>query len=178
MHEVLELRGIIRVQTWDSEAVAPPAIEGTLGTAWPRKVGLVASGYVDILCTGPTDWWLFAAHPDVAAILEQLKTACMGSAFRVTDLSHAFGRIAVEGRESRMLLAKGCALDLHPARLPPEYCARTRLAGMPVIIRCVQESTFQCIVASSYRHYLLSWLTDAAVEFSSVAHMDRNTHQR
>jgi sarcosine oxidase gamma subunit len=30
----------------------------------------------------------------------------------------------------------------------------------------VADSGFECIVALSYSHYLMSWLTDAAQEFS------------
>jgi hypothetical protein len=43
--------------------------------------------------------------------------------------------------------------------------ARTRFAGMPVIVRCTRPSTFQCIVTASYCDYLASWLADAALEF-------------
>lgn len=167
MHKVLESGGIIRVQTWNSDADTPATLEQMIGTAWPRKVGLSATGHVEVLCTGPTEWWLIADGPDVVALLTRLEAACEGSAFRATDLSHAFARLEIEGTESRMLLAKGCALDLHPSRFPSGRCTRTRLADMPVIVRCVQDSIFQCIVASSCRHYLLSWLSDAAVEFSN-----------
>jgi sarcosine oxidase subunit gamma len=166
MHKMLEPCGIIRVLTWDSGAVVPSTVEGILGTAWPRKVGLVVSGHVDVLCTGPTDWWLIAAGADVAALLERAKAACEGSAFCATDLSHAFVRVEIEGRESRALLAKGCAVDLYPSLFPSGRCVRTRFAGVPVIIRCIHESTFEGIVPSSYWDYLHSWLTDAAVEFS------------
>ena len=166
MHKVLEPCGIIRVQTWDSGAVVPPLAEGILGTVWPRKAGLVESGHVDVLCIGPTDCWLIAADPDVAKFLERFKAACEGSAFRATDLSQAFAQVEVEGSESQALLAKGCALDLHTSRFTSWRCVRVRFAGMPVILRCVRDSTFHCIVASSYRDYLISWLTDAALEFS------------
>jgi heterotetrameric sarcosine oxidase gamma subunit len=169
LHRVLKAGGIIRLQTWDSDASIPRTVEQTLGIAWPRQVGLAASSHVDVLCTGPTDWWLFAPDADAAAALrEWLVVACRGSAFRATELSHAFVRVHIEGPESRVLLAKGSMLDLHPSRFLPGSCARTRFAAMPVIMRCIQESAFDCIVALSYLDYFLSWITDAAAEFPSL----------
>jgi hypothetical protein len=47
---------IFRVQTWDSEALAPSAVTEVLGGTWPQKTGTVASGGVDTICVGPTDW--------------------------------------------------------------------------------------------------------------------------
>ena len=71
--------------------------------------------------------------------------------------------------EARVLLAKGCALDLDRSRFPPGRCARTRFAGMPIILSRTQPSTFELILASSYGDYLFLWLTDAATEFSSTS---------
>jgi sarcosine oxidase subunit gamma len=156
---------IIRLQSWDCEIPAPSKIEQVLGSAWPNETGVAASGRVDILCVGPTDWLVIDTHPETGALLQQLAEAFEGSAFRATNVSSALARIEIEGPEARVLLSKGCALDLHPPCFPPGRCARTRLAGMPVIVRCTRASTFECIIASSYRDYLVSWLTDAAAEF-------------
>ena len=71
----------------------------------------------------------------------------------------------IQGPEVRSLLLKGCALDLHPSQFPPGRCARTRFAALPTILRCTSATNFECIVTSSYRDYLLSWLADAAEEF-------------
>jgi len=95
-------------------------------------------------------------------------TAFDGSAFRATNVSDALARIEINGPEVRNLLAKGCSLDLHPPRFAPGRCARTRFAGMPVIVCCRGASKFECIVTISYVDYLLSWLADATLEFESV----------
>jgi len=80
-------------------------------------------------------------------------------------MSQALSRVRIDGYQSRALLAKGCALDLHPRRFPSGRCARTRLAGMPVIVRCVGEFASECVVPSSHQAYFASYLQDAAVEF-------------
>jgi sarcosine oxidase subunit gamma len=134
-----------------------------LSIAWPRETGAVATGCADVLCIGPTDWLAIATDPDAATLLQRLDEAFEGSAFRTTNVSQALSRIEIDGAEARELLSKGCSLDLHPPRFAPGRCARTRFAGMPVIIRCTQDSTFQCIVTISYAEYLVSWLEDATL---------------
>jgi sarcosine oxidase subunit gamma len=139
-----------------------------MGVPWPQETGAVANGRADILCTGPSDWWVLSSDPDAAALLQQLEGAFEGSAFRATDLSQGLAHFEIDDPEARDLLAKGCALDLDPLRFPPGCCAPTRFASMPIILRCTQPSAFELILASSYRDYLILWLTDAATEFSKT----------
>jgi sarcosine oxidase subunit gamma len=166
---VLDPCSIIRVQTWDSEAAASSKVEEALGIAWPNETGAIASGPADIICTGPTDWLVIAADNEATALLQRLGEAFEGSAFRATNMSQALARIEIDGPNARVLLSKGCALDLHPPRFLPGRCARTRFAGMPVIVCCTQPSTFECIVTLSYSEYLISWLADAALELATTA---------
>jgi sarcosine oxidase subunit gamma len=162
---VLGYCSIIRIQSWDSEALAPLAVEYMLGVAWPRKTGAVATGRAEIICLGPTDWLVVATEPDATPWLGRLAAAFDGSAFRTTNVSDALARIEIEGAEVRDLLAKGCSLDLHPPLFPPGRSARTRFAGMPVIVRCAGTSNFELLVMQSYADFLLSWLADATLEF-------------
>lgn len=169
LKSLLDPCSIIRVQAWDCELPAPPVVEQVLDIAWPKATGAVATGgYADILCTGPTDWLIISTDPDIEPLLERLREAFECSAYRATNMSSALRRTQIEGTHARALLSKGCGLDVHPRTFPPGRCARTRLAGMPVIVRSTGESTFQCIVAASYGDYLDSWLADAALEFSGT----------
>jgi sarcosine oxidase subunit gamma len=157
---------ILRVQSWDVQAAAPKQIEQILEIVWHNVVGTVDMGRAEVLCTGPTDWLILATSPDAASLLKTLTEGFRGSPYRVTDVSVALARFQLEGPYARTVISKACALDLHPKAFPPGRCARTRFAGMPVVLHCREAATFEGIVASSYREYLLSWLTDAAVEFS------------
>jgi sarcosine oxidase subunit gamma len=169
---VLGACSIIRIQSWDSEGRAPATVNDIFGVAWPQKTGTVASGRVDIICVGPTDWLVLAADPDAASWLHQFDTLFQGSTFRATNVSQALVRFQTEGPEVRDLLAKGCSIDLHPPHFPPGRSARTRFAGMPVIVHCTGPSTFECIVTLSYADYLRSWLADAALEFEAATQCD------
>ena len=155
----------IRVQTWNSYATPNQEVEIALGTSWPRETGRIAIGRAHVLCIGPTEWLVTATDIDAKALHQQLENAFEGSTFRATNVSQALTRIEVQGTEARALLLKGCALDLHPSRFPPGRCARTRFAALPTVLRCTGPTNFECVVASSYRDYLLSWLADAAEEF-------------
>lgn len=164
LKRVLDPCSVIRIQTWGSQA-----LEDVLGVAWSQKTGTVASGRADVICVGPTDWLVVAADPDVISWLQRFEAVFEGSTFRATNVSQALVRIQIQGPEVRDLLAKGCALDLHPSHFAPGRAARTRFAGMPVIVRCTGISTFECVVTLSYADYLLSWLEDAALEFLRIS---------
>ena len=162
LSRVLDPCGTVRIMSWVSDSPLPGRLEQALEIAWPRSVGQVTRGRVEVLCVGPTDWLLIAPDPDAAPLLQMLSEAFEGSPFRATDLSAALARIRIEGVNARTLLAKGCALDLHPRVFRPGCFARTRLAGMPVIVRCTDALAFECLVTLSYGEYMLAWLTDAA----------------
>jgi sarcosine oxidase, subunit gamma len=166
MLELLDPCTLIRVQSWGLEAQVPRKVQDALGISWPRETGTSASGDVDVLCIGPTDWLAVSADPDSAGLLRTLSDAFAGTGFRATDLSCALTRIRVEGAHARVVLSKGCSVDLHPQLFFPGRSARTRFAGMPVLIRCTGVASFECIVARSYTQYLESWLADAAIEFA------------
>ena len=162
---LLDPCGFIRVQAWSSESFETQEVESVLETPWPKVNGTIASGKADVLCVGPTDWLVVSDGPNVEVLHQQLEETFAGSTLRATNVSQALARIELEGPDVRALLLKGCSLDLSPSRFPPGRCARTRFASLPVVLRCTALTNFECIVASSYCDYLLSWLADAAEEF-------------
>jgi sarcosine oxidase subunit gamma len=168
LETMLHSRAILRVQSWRVGARPPDAAQELLGIEWQSAVGGVVRGDGDtqLLCTGPTDWLLIA--PDSAAdqMVRTLTVALEASAYRVTNVSSALTRFGLTGPHARTVLSKVCALDMHPAGFPIGRCARTRLAGVPVVLHCRDTEAFDAIAAASYRDYLLAWLNDAAREYS------------
>lgn len=172
MLSVLDPCTIIRVQSWDPIEEVPSRVEQIVGAPWPKVTGTFARGRFDIVCVGPTDWLVIAALSAGVSLLPSLDEVFAQSTYRATDISFALTRIQLEGTCSRALLGKGCSLILHPEEFAVGQSARTRFAGMPVVVRCLQPSAFECIVASSYRDYLVGWLEDAAMEFQSFSMSD------
>jgi len=155
---------VLRVQSWDMEAVVPLAVEALLSIAWPRTVGAVELGRAEVICIGPTEWLTITSDRNAVPLLQSVVKGFQNSPFRTTDVSSALVRIDIQGPQARRLLSKACALDVHPTMFPSNSAARTRFAGVPVVVHCRQESVFECIVSLSYRDYLLAWLNDAAIE--------------
>ena len=169
LRRALEPCTILRLQSWDRAALVPVAIEQMFGIIWPRETGFVTRGSAEIICLGPTDSLLIEINENAESCLPELNAALVGSSFRATDVSQALVRLELSGPESRDLLAKGCGLDLRPIRFAPGRAARTRCAGMAVILYCTAASKFECIVTRSLSEYLSSWLTDAALEFEATS---------
>ena len=160
---------ILRVQTWDSKAMAPTVIEDLLERSRPRTTGAVESGCAEMICVGPADWLVIAAEADATKWLDRFASAFDGRAFRASDVSDALARFEITGSDVRDLLAKGCSLDLHSPLFPAGRSARTRFAGMPVIVRSIDTYRFELIVEQSYVDYLRAWLADAELEFQTPA---------
>jgi sarcosine oxidase, subunit gamma len=162
MLKVLDPCAVVRVQSWAGAVHVPPRVGEAFGISWPQETGAVASGNVEVLCIGPSDWLAISHEISGTALAQTLNERFAGSAFRATNLSSALTRIRVEGIDARALLAKGCSLELHPQVFVAGRTARTRFANIPVVIRCIDVATFECIVARSHTQYAEAWLTDGA----------------
>lgn len=163
---------IVRVQRWDNSAkqIVPDAAERTLALRWPLTTGAEASGEaVEVLCLGPTEWLILAPSGAADALLSALDNDLARTCFRATDVSSALVRIAVDNANAPLQLSTGSSLDLDLSKFPVGQCARTRLAGMPVVIRRLGAAAFECIIARSLHTYFTAWLTDAA--FADVSHL-------
>jgi sarcosine oxidase, subunit gamma len=167
--QLLDRCALIRVQSLSPLRTVPDEIRDYLRTEWPEAVGTVASGRVVVISLGPTEWLVQASSDDGKLLLKLLADAFVGSQCVATDVSSALSRIRLSGRNARELLSKGCSIDVHVDALKPGTAPRTRFAGMPVVVHCLDNLTFELIVALSFRDYLLSWLRDAELEFSESA---------
>lgn len=119
------------------------------------------------LWTGPGTWLLVALDGDAAAALEAALRGVEGArSVAAVDLSQGRTVVRMEGPAAARVLAKGCAIDLHPRRLLAGDCAQTNLGAIPVLIHAVDDGPcFDLFVARSYAVSAWQWLTDAAAEF-------------
>jgi sarcosine oxidase subunit gamma len=164
--QLLDHGACIRVQSWFVTKSPPESIGIALDTPWPVATGQVSSGRVEVIAVGPSEWLFLAPASDEEALFKLLSDRFVASRFVATNLSSGFTRIRLTGEHVRELLSKACSIDVHPDVLLKGMAPRTRFAGMPVIVRCVEDSTFELIVTLGYRDHLLSWLADAEIEFS------------
>ena len=84
------------------------------------------------------------------------------------DVSGAWTHFVLAGPGATRLLAKGCALDLHPSHFPPGSAAAAGFARLRTIIWRADNEQFHMLVGRSYARTLWDWLTEAAAEFDGV----------
>lgn len=104
----------------------------------------------DALWLGPDEWLVLGGreqeYPDAWAVVDV-------SANRVC--------LELSGAGAADVLARGCALDLHPSVFPPGRCAQTLVARAQVILYRTEEHAFRLLVRPSFAGYLRAWLLDA-----------------
>lgn len=122
------------------------------------------------LWLGPDEWLLTTSAEAGSAVTEALRDALAGLAAAVVDVGDAATVIRLSGPRAADVLAKGCALDLHPTVFGPGRVAQTLVAQADVILHRVEsdsadEPAFDIHVRRSFAEYLWQWLADAAMEF-------------
>jgi sarcosine oxidase subunit gamma len=104
----------------------------------------------DALWLGPDEWLVLGGREQDYA---DRPAAVDVSANRVC--------LELSGAGAADVLARGCALDLHPSVFPPGRCAQTLVARAQVILYRPAEDTFRLLVRPSFADYLRAWLRDA-----------------
>jgi len=121
------------------------------------------------LWLGP-DEWLIVGPPDRGEELARsLRKSLDGMRKSVTDVSAARTVLEISGADARLVLSKGCSLDMHASAFTAPQCAQTLLAKARVVIQCVDATPrFRIFVLDSFAAYLAEWLTDAAGESAAT----------
>lgn len=114
---------------------------------------------------GPDEWLLVARDEEAGRIEGRVREARPNDPWlSVVDVSHNYTRLSLSGTGIRALLAKGCALDLHPDVFTPGNCAQTLLAACRVLLCAIDAVSFEVWVRNSFARHLAEWLLDAAAE--------------
>ena len=103
----------------------------------------------DAIWLGPDEWLVLGGREEDYA---HMPAAVDVSANRVC--------LELSGDGAADVLARGCALDLHPSVFPPGRCAQTLVARAQVILYRTEDA-FGLLVRPSFADYLRAWLRDA-----------------
>ncbi len=138
----------------------------SLGVPLPAEPNTYArDGDLLVLWLGP-DEWLVLAPPDTDDLERRLRSD-LPPGGAVIDVSAQRTALRLSGSAVRDVLARGCALDLHPQVLTGR-CAQTMVARTQAIL-IDEAGEFLVLVRSSFAGYLGDWLLDAATEYRSAA---------
>jgi heterotetrameric sarcosine oxidase gamma subunit len=122
----------------------------------PTKVGAAAwmSASYRVLCIGPAEWLAIGCEPES----KEPELAPLMS----VDLSEAFVPIELLGERVEEVLSGVCGLDVHLMSFASDTCARTRLAGVAVVLDRLSPKKFECYVPRSYLSYMLAVFGESA----------------
>lgn len=99
-------------------------------------------------------------------MLSELRQVFQGLHATATDLSGSAVVFEIEGPQAAGILAKGCALDLHPTCFNNGDCAQTGMAIANVLLACsTVEYKYKLVVRQTFAEYLLQGLLHSAQDF-------------
>lgn len=149
-----------------TEAAALSAIHRVLHVKLPLTPNTTTvTDALTAIWLGPDEWLLLTDHQSDALVAD-LQAALVGQFASVVDISAGQTVIRLSGPSALDVLARGCALDLHPSVFRPGACAQTFLARAQALLIAVDDTpTIDIIVRRSFAPYVAAWLQDSAHQF-------------
>ena len=136
-------------------------------SALPDNNRVVTVGDRHIVWLGPDEFLLLCAAGAETHLHSQLTLDLGNLHAAVTNVTDSLCALSLRGKAVRQVLAKGCALDLHPSRFGAGQCAQSMLAHAAVTLIANDETSFTLICRSSFAPYVAEWLMDAGMEFGA-----------
>jgi sarcosine oxidase subunit gamma len=149
---------------------AGQAVTAVLGVAPPTRPNTWVQTTLGLVVWLGPDEWLVITKSDAPESREaDLRAAVAPFGGAAVAVSGQRVSLTLSGRHVHDVLAKGCALDLHPRVFGPGSSAQTTLglAGV-VLLAGADPGEFTVLVRQSFAAYLADWLVDATEEFRRV----------
>ncbi|NQW01166.1 MAG: sarcosine oxidase subunit gamma [Rhodospirillales bacterium] len=148
-------------------------IEKALGISLPTEACTASGkpGDLQVLWMGPDEWLVVGGPDNAALIISKLTTALVDLQVALVDVSESRTVIELSGKQARVVLDKGCSIDLHPRSFGPGQVVNTLLGRGHVLLHQTDHepasgsSAYDIYVHRSYAEYLWSWIEDAAREY-------------
>ena len=167
------IHSVIQLSTWPTGVDAwLAALANAIAAPLPQKTGDTQAASLGLaMRTGPEELMIVsddAAQPasrETVAALRQHVTADVGS---VLDLSHARGRIRIEGERCVDALSKLFALDFRKDAFPVGKLKLSSHHHVPCAMHRIGSTGFDVYVFTTYAREMLEAIADAALEFGMV----------
>lgn len=162
---VRELAHLGKLNVRGGKALAP-VIKAHTGCAFPPANNRMNStGARHVLWLGPDENLILCEAGREDELLRVIR-ADMGSKHcAITNVTDGLCALQLTGPAARQVLAKGCALDLHPRAFGPGDCAQSLLAHAAITLVATDDDSFLMICRTSFAPYVMDWLQDAALEY-------------
>ena len=118
---------------------------------------------------GPDEWLLTSAAEAPGELEARVRAAVVPLGGSAADVSAQRITLRLTGERVRDVLARGCAIDLHPRIFRRGGSAQTTLGLAGVVLLALSDAgdDYLVLVRSSFAGYLADWLLDAALEFTT-----------
>ncbi|MCZ7596813.1 MAG: sarcosine oxidase subunit gamma [Gammaproteobacteria bacterium] len=143
-----------------------------LGVTLPEPGRFAVAGDVLVLWAGLEQWMVAGAQDGHRADLAPLAGALAPYA-AVVDQDHGRAIVRLSGPHAREVLARLCAVDVHPRSFGPGRVAATRMAHVASLLTQLDDApTFEIHVMRSFAVSFFEELTAAAAPFGfrTIAH--------
>jgi sarcosine oxidase subunit gamma len=154
----------------DPSGPAATVAADVLGVELPTTPSTYAkSADTTVIWLGPDEWLVTGTSLTGSELEARLRDAVGPLGGAAVDVSGQRTTLRLSGSHSPDVLAKGCALDLHPKAFGEGAAAQTRLGQAGVVLLAVDGggTGYRILVRSSFARYLADWLLDAAEEYTS-----------
>ena len=142
------------------------AVKAATGCNFPPAANhFETAGERHVVWLGPDEYLLLCESGKEKALQDTLTSTIKTSHYAITDVSDALCTLSLSGAAVRDVLAKGCSLDLLPAKFGTGKCAQTLLAHAGITLMALPDDAFILICRTSFAPYVHDWLVDAALEY-------------
>jgi sarcosine oxidase, subunit gamma len=130
----------------------------------------VPAGDGRLLWLGPDEWLVTSPGTAPEALEAELAEVLRPVGGVAVDVSAQRIGLRITGARAREVLAKGCAIDLHPRAFGRDSSAQTTLGQAGVVLLALGDDgqDFAVLVRSSFAGYLATWLLDASLEYADL----------
>ena len=145
---------------------ASTQVKSVIGCAFPTATNRFSSaGERHVVWLGPDEFLIICEEGKDAELAGTLESILNTQHCAVTNITDALAAFHLKGTAVRQVLAKGCAIDLHPGSFTSGDAAQTLLSHAAVTMLAVAENELIVICRTSFAPYLHDWLLDAALEY-------------
>ena len=145
---------------------ASTQVKSVIGCAFPTAANRFSSaGERHVVWLGPDEFLIICEADKDAELASTLESTLNTQHCAVTNITDALAAFHLKGAAVRQVLAKGCAIDLHPSSFASGDAAQTLLSHAAVTMLAVADNELIVICRTSFAPYLHDWLLDAALEY-------------